>query len=75
MPSQLPRDYPFSPPALTVVTPCYHYAVSSPGGKLCLPTLFDRWSPAYTVALVLKEAEELLFSPSTFDPTADLAQR
>ena len=51
----MPQDYPFKPPALTVVTPCYHYAVSSPGGKLCLPALTDGWSPVSTMTRVLKQ--------------------
>merc|ERR1712070_190127 len=53
-----PDDYPMSPPSLSVRTPIYHYAVST-SGHICLPILYDLWSPANTVAKVLQDVEGL----------------
>jgi ubiquitin-protein ligase/Mg-chelatase subunit ChlD len=72
----IPVSYPMAPPRVTVVTPIYHYAVSTQG-KFggCLPVLQAQWSPASTVAMVLDQLAELLFEPDSFDPECSYSVR
>ena len=71
---RFPTDYPFTPPAVRIVTPIYHYAVSSQGG-VCLDILRDAWSPALTFGKVLTTLGQLVFDSDTFDPTCELSLR
>lgn len=67
-------DYPFKPPNVRFVTPIYHYAINS-DGKLCLPLLLDKWSPATTISTVLDEIAMLVQESHVFDPNGELASR
>jgi ubiquitin-conjugating enzyme E2 D/E len=69
-----PPDYPFKTPRLRFETPIYHYAVSTLGG-MCLDKFKDRWSPALSLAVVLREVDELIHDHSLTDPKAELSQR
>jgi ubiquitin-protein ligase/Mg-chelatase subunit ChlD len=71
---QLPRDYPYIAPKLNLVTPIYHYAVSTQG-SLCLPLLKDEWSPARNLSDVLGAVSRLIMTPLIEDPTCVLSQR
>jgi ubiquitin-protein ligase/Mg-chelatase subunit ChlD len=72
---EFPATYPFVAPRLQIVTPVYHYAVSS-DGKVCLPILGSEWSPAKNMKHVLTDLEELLHDPtSRIDPHAELSRR
>lgn len=71
---QFPGDYPFKPPLVKVVTPIYHYAVSTQGG-LCLDVLRDAWSPAFNLSKVLKSLGDLLMDSDNVDPSCNFSVR
>lgn len=71
---EYPHQYPIKAPSVKFTTPIYHYAVNN-DGKLCLPLLMDKWSPATTISTVLEEVAMLIFDSKTFDPTGDLSSR
>jgi len=54
---EFPSTYPFKAPVVRFVTPIYHYAINN-DGKICLPMLLDKWSPATTLSQVLEEVSE-----------------
>ena len=59
-----PPDYPFKPPHVTFATKIYHPNISSSSGEVCLCEAKDNWSPAHTVAKLLKSIEILLKRPN-----------
>lgn len=70
----IPDSYPFAPPSLKLVTPIYHYAVST-AGEICLELLKRDWSPAKTISKLLGLVHDLIANPKKVDPTSDLAVR
>lgn len=68
------EDYPYVPPAIKFVTPCYHPNVDTVG-NICLDILNDKWSAAYTTSTVLMSIQSLLAQPNNSDPlNADAAR-
>ena len=58
-----PRDYPFKPPHCTFTTRVYHPNINSRGSFCEL----EEWSPAYTVARLLRGVYYLLSHPNPDD--------
>ena len=71
---EYPSAYPMKPPAVRFLTPIYHYAVNS-DGKLCLPLLLDKWSPACSIVTILEEISMLIMQPSLYDPQGQFSSR
>mmetsp|Transcript_4259 Transcript_4259/g.6706 ORF Transcript_4259/g.6706 Transcript_4259/m.6706 type:complete len:1197 (-) Transcript_4259:91-3681(-) len=71
---EFPSNYPYKPPSIRFLTPIYHYAVST-DGKICLPLLADRWSPATTLSTLLDEVSMLIMESGIFDPHGELSSR
>jgi ubiquitin-conjugating enzyme E2 D/E len=61
-----PHDYPFKPPKVLFLTPIYHCNISDQG-RVCLDILKDQWSPALTVAKVMRSLSALLSDPNPDD--------
>jgi ubiquitin-protein ligase len=64
----IPKNYPVSPPEITLSTPIPHPNVF--GNKLCLDMLettknqiWEGWVPAYTIEAVLIQLQSFLFEP------------
>lgn len=70
----VPEAYPFSPPSLRIVTPIYHYAVST-GGAICLDLLKSSWSPSQTIETLMNAVYDLIVVPTKVDPSSELAVR
>ncbi|XP_074310585.1 ubiquitin-conjugating enzyme E2 20-like [Silene latifolia] len=67
---QFPTDYPFKPPKVKFVTPCFHPNVDGSGG-ICLDILEKnngKWSSAYDVRTILLSIQSLLGEPNTSSP-------
>eukprot|EP00899_Mesostigma_viride_P022217 jgi/Mesvir1/317/Mv22727-RA.1 len=63
-----PADYPFSPPKVMLRTRIYHCNMDFHEGEIRLPILSDSWSPACTVAHVLRDICVLLLEPDPGKP-------
>ena len=63
----IPADYPFTAPAITFVTPCWHPNVDA-HGAICVDFLKERWSAAYSVSSLLLSLQSLLADPNTASP-------
>jgi len=71
---EFPVDYPFKPPKIKFTTNIYHCNVNEQGG-ICLDSLKDKWTPAYTCRQVLQEILALLQFPNPDNPLrADIAK-
>ena len=64
---RFPPDYPFSPPQITFVTPCFHPNVDE-RGNICLDILKDKWSASLSVSAVLQSLRSLLGDPNNDSP-------
>ena len=63
-----PDSYPFSPPKMTFVTPCWHPNVDG-AGNICLDVLSgEAWSAALTVATLLLTVQGLLGDANPASP-------
>ena len=62
-----PSDYPYSPPTIKFLTPCYHPNVDA-HGNICLDILKEKWSAAYTVHSALLSLQTLLGDPNNDSP-------
>ena len=67
----IPKNYPFDPPAVTFTTPVYHPNVDA-AGNICLDVLKGppngAWRPCLNIASVLQSISLLLGSPNPDDP-------
>ena len=67
-----PNSYPYTPPTVKFITPCFHPNVDS-GGNICLDVLKDKWSALYDVRSVLLSVQALLSEPNVNSPLNALA--
>lgn len=56
---EFPSTYPYSPPTVRFVTPCFHPNVDS-AGNICLDILKEKWSALYDVRSILLSVQSLL---------------
>lgn len=52
-------EYPFKPPKVVFVTPCFHPNIDQVG-NICLDILKDKWSAVYSVGSILLSVQSLL---------------
>jgi ubiquitin-conjugating enzyme E2 C len=64
---KFPADYPFTSPAITFSTPCFHPNVDQ-FGNICVDFLKERWSAAYSVTTLLLSLQSLLGDPNNASP-------
>lgn len=57
---EFPRGYPYKPPAVQFITPCFHPNVDFESGGICLDILKDKWSAMYDVKAILISLQSLL---------------
>mmetsp|Transcript_34077 Transcript_34077/g.77725 ORF Transcript_34077/g.77725 Transcript_34077/m.77725 type:complete len:293 (-) Transcript_34077:94-972(-) len=73
-----PEEYPFKPPRVQFITPCFHPNISE-RGQVCLNILKEEWSPMLTVSSLLTCISSLLCEPNPQDPlnsaAADLLEK
>jgi ubiquitin-conjugating enzyme E2 C len=64
-----PRDYPFSPPYVVFLTPCFHpNVVPKVRGDVCLDILKDQWSAVLSASSILVSLQSLLGEPNVHSP-------
>lgn len=61
-----PSNYPSAPPKATFTTRIYHVNISNEGAT-CLPILYDKWIPAFSVRYILVAIATLLSFPDLED--------
>lgn len=64
---EFPNAYPYSPPVVKFVTPCFHPNVDLTGA-ICLDILKDKWSALYDVRTILLSIQSLLGEPNNESP-------
>jgi len=57
---EFPRGYPYKPPTVTFLTPCFHPNVDFASGSICLDILKEKWSAMYDVKAILISLQSLL---------------
>lgn len=62
-----PSRYPYAPPTVKFVTPCYHPNVDK-HGNICLDILKEKWSALYDVRTILLSIQSLLAEPNNDSP-------
>lgn len=62
-----PPDYPFTPPRVEFVSPCFHPNVDQ-HGNICLDILRESWSACYSVKTILLSVQSLLGDPNNDSP-------
>ena len=62
-----PSRYPYTPPTVKFVTPCYHPNVDK-YGNICLDILKEKWSALYDVRTILLSIQSLLAEPNNDSP-------
>jgi ubiquitin-conjugating enzyme E2 C len=65
---RFPAQYPFEPPTVHFLTPCYHPNVDITHGAICLDILKENWSAVYTASQVLLSIQSLLDNPNNASP-------
>ena len=65
---RFPAEYPFAPPTVTFITPCYHPNVDLATGIICLDILKDKWSASLSISSVLQSLCSLLGDPNNESP-------
>lgn len=64
---KFPDNYPYHPPEVTFLTPCFHPNVDKQGA-VCLDVLQDKWSAVYSASSVLLSIQSLLNDPNNSSP-------
>lgn len=64
---EFPNSYPYAPPVVKFLTPCYHPNVDL-SGSICLDILKDKWSALYDVRTILLSIQSLLGEPNNDSP-------
>lgn len=64
---EFPNSYPYAPPAVKFLTPCFHPNVDL-AGCICLDILKDKWSALYDVRTILLSIQSLLGEPNNDSP-------
>jgi len=64
---RFPAEYPFSAPAITFTTPCFHPNIDTQG-NICLDILKDKWSASLSISAVLQSLRSLLGDPNIDSP-------
>lgn len=62
-----PNSYPYAPPVVKFLTPCFHPNVDLTG-SICLDILKDKWSALYDVRTILLSIQSLLGEPNNDSP-------
>lgn len=57
---EFPRGYPYKPPTVIFITPCFHPNVDFESGSICLDILKEKWSAMYDVKAILISLQSLL---------------
>ena len=65
---EFPKDYPFKPPKVTLITNIYHPNVNNSSHSICLDILKDAWSPEITISQILMAIQNLLINPNIDHP-------
>ena len=63
----IPKDYPFNPPVITMDTEIFHPNINR-YGYICLDILGLKWTPILTIAKLLLSVSSLLDDPNPEDP-------
>ena len=71
---RFPHTYPFEPPGVTFLTPCFHPNVDT-SGVICLDILKENWSAAISVSELLLSILSLLDNANTASPLNHEAAR
>lgn len=64
---KFPDDYPYQPPTVSFITPCFHPNVDV-HGTICLDILQEKWSPVQSASSVLLSIQTLLNDPNNASP-------
>lgn len=64
---EFPNSYPYAPPVVKFLTPCFHPNVDG-CGSICLDILKDKWTALYDVRTILLSIQSLLAEPNTQSP-------
>ncbi|XP_041988970.1 ubiquitin-conjugating enzyme E2 C [Aricia agestis] len=64
---EFPNSYPYAPPVVKFLTPCFHPNVDT-CGLICLDILKDKWTALYDVRTILLSIQSLLAEPNTQSP-------
>ncbi|OLS27771.1 MAG: Ubiquitin-conjugating enzyme E2 [Candidatus Heimdallarchaeota archaeon LC_3] len=70
---KIPREYPFKPPKVTLLTPIWHPNVYK--DQICLSLLGKDWTPANSLVDVIEGVRFLLAHPNPHDPLNMAAAR
>jgi len=60
--------YPAQAPYIRFETPIFHPNISSRNGEVCIDILKESWTPALTLAVVLRAIETVLSDPNALSP-------
>jgi len=72
---EFPPDYPYVPPNVRFLTPCFHPNVDLSNGAICLDILKDKWSALLEAPAVLLSIQSLLGEPNNQSPLNQEAAR
>ncbi|MFQ6124983.1 MAG: ubiquitin-conjugating enzyme E2 [Candidatus Heimdallarchaeota archaeon] len=71
---KIPREYPFLPPRVQMLTPIWHPNIRD-DGRVCVGLLGKDWTPANTLVEIVEVLRFLLDNPNPDDPLNPAAAR